>query len=170
MQASHEFFGMLGAAAATLLGLLFVSVSLNAKIILGASHKHSMQLAEQAFHNYIAVLMISLVVFFPGVANHDVGLSILAISASYSLWLLFRFYRSMVTPLAAEARVRALRRYGATLAGFVALIFGGAQMASDNNMHTLIAFGSLVLLVAATGISWELLIRIGQSDSPKSDD
>ncbi len=41
MQSWQQFYEMIGGAGATLLGLLFVSVSLNAEQILGPTHKHS---------------------------------------------------------------------------------------------------------------------------------
>jgi hypothetical protein len=162
-QAWHDYFGMLGAAAATLLGLLFVSVSINAEAILGSAHKHSMHLAEQAFHNYIATVVLSLVVFYPGISNASLGLTILSLSGLYSLRLLIRFYHAMRAPGAADSRIDAVRRYGATLAGFVTLAVGGAQMMRDNQLQPIIAMGGLVLIVSATAISWQLLVRVAQT-------
>jgi hypothetical protein len=162
-QAWHDYFGMLGAAAATLLGLLFVSVSINAEIILGAAHTHSMHLAEQAFHNYIATVVLSLVVFYPGISNSSLGLTILCLSGLYSARLLIRFYKAMRAPLAADSRIDALRRYGATLGGFVTLAVGGAQMMQNNQLQPVIALGGLVLIVSATAISWQLLVRVAET-------
>src|ERR1700728_2652658 len=99
IQAWHDFFGMLGAAAATLLGLLFVSVSINADAILGESHKHAMDLAEQAFHNYLAAVIISLAVFYPGISNSSLGSAILCLSVLYAIRLLVRLYNSLRTPM-----------------------------------------------------------------------
>ncbi len=73
MQGWHDFYEMIGGAAATLLGLLFVSVSLNAEIILGPAHRHSKRLAEQAFQNYLCVLLVSLLVAFPGISMLSLG-------------------------------------------------------------------------------------------------
>jgi len=162
-QAWHDYFGMLGAASATLLGLLFVSVSINAETILGSAHKHSMHLAEQAFHNYIATVVLSLVVFYPGISNASLGLTILSLSGLYSVRLLIRFYKAMRAPRAADSRIDAVRRYGATLGGFVALAVGGAQMMRDNQLEPIIAMGGLVLIVSATAISWQLLVRVAQT-------
>jgi steroid 5-alpha reductase family enzyme len=163
IQAWHDYFGMLGAAAATLLGLLFVSVSINAEVILGPTHKHSMHLAEQAFHNYIAAVIVSLVAFFPGISNTSLGLTILFLSGLYSVRLLMRFYKAMRAPGAADSRIEAVRRYGSTLGGFVLLAVGGTQMALDNQLQPIIAMGGLVLIVSATAISWELLVRVAQT-------
>jgi len=163
IQAWRDYFGILGPAAATLLGLLFVSVSLNADIILDSTQKHSMRLAEQAFHNYITALSVCLAIFFPGVPNYDRGLVILILSGIYTVWLLIRFFHAVTTPLAIETRLRALRRYSITLLGFIALMIGGYQMLFDEKNHILIAVGSLILLISAIAISWELLIKIAEA-------
>jgi len=163
VQAWHDYFGMLGAAAATLLGLLFVSVSINADTILGASHKHSMHLAEQAFHNYVAAMILSLVAFYPGISNRSLGYVILCLSALYSVRLVIRLYKSVRTPLTVESRIGALRRYGATLGGFITLAIGGGEMAMDNQIQPVVALGALSLLITATVISWELLVKVAQT-------
>jgi hypothetical protein len=159
----HDYFGMLGGAAATLLGLLFVSVSLNAEIIFGSPHKLAMHLAQQAYHNYIIVFVVSLVAFFPEISNRSLGLVILIASAFYTVWLLIRFARAMAARLALENRVRAVRRYGLTLAGFVALLIGSRQMQLDGGRNMLVAVGGFILILAAIAISWELLVKLAQT-------
>jgi hypothetical protein len=163
IQAWHDFFGMLGAAAATLLGLLFVSVSINADVILGESHKHTMDLAEQAFHNYMAVVIVSLAAFYPGISNTSFGASLLCLSVVYAGRLLNRFYKSLRTRMTRKNRIESLRRYLSTLGGFVTFIVGGAQMMLDNQIHAIIALGGLVLIISATVISWELLISVART-------
>src|SRR5580698_10174066 len=76
MNAWHEFYDVVAGVAATLLGLLFVSVSLNAEAILGSGNKHSKRLAEQAFQNYLGVLVIALLVLIPGISEKDFGVSL----------------------------------------------------------------------------------------------
>jgi hypothetical protein len=168
IQAWHDFFGMLGGAAATLLGLLFVSVSINAEVILGESHKHAMDLAEQAFQNYLATLIVSLMVFYPGISNSSLGISTLCLSLLYMLRLLVRLYRLLRMQMAIQRRIELLRRYGATLGGTILFVIGGAQMTIDNQLHVEIALGGLVLLVSATVTSWELLIRVARTKYGKA--
>ena len=163
MQGWSSFYEMLGGAAATLLGLLFVSVSLNAEIILGATHQHSRRLAEQAFQNYMAVLIISLLVLFPEMSVISFGYSILWTTGFWGLWVVYRMYQVMRTqPPAKESRLRALRRYVPSLAGFGALIFAGIRMIHAGDYTVLTAVGVLVLLISATVASWELLIKVAE--------
>ena len=53
-------YAVIGAVDATLMGLLFVALSMNAVVALSRGPEGSRRLAEQAFENYLAVLMVSL--------------------------------------------------------------------------------------------------------------
>ena len=57
MQAWSQFYAAIAAASAALLGLLYVAVSINAAAALGPDQPVSQRLAEQAFQNYLAVLI-----------------------------------------------------------------------------------------------------------------
>ncbi|HEY4943412.1 MAG TPA: hypothetical protein VII56_18425 [Rhizomicrobium sp.] len=163
MQGWHEFYEMIGAAAATLLGLLFVSVSLNADVILGPAHAHSKRLAEQAFQNYICVLLVSLLVIFPGMSLISLGNSILWMTTMWGAWVVYRMYHVVAGPLSGESRTRSLRRYLPTFLGFGALVYAAARITLKQGDYTdWIAGGAIALLIAATIMSWELLIRIAE--------
>lgn len=163
MQAWHDFFALLGGAGATLLGLLFVSVSLHARAILDPAHRRARHLAEQAYHNYIAVLVVSLAVFFPGIDNDTLGLIIVIITTIYAIWLLVRFTQTMRMPLPLDSRIRAWRRYGGTFAGFITMSVGGKEMIDDNGLHGLVPLGGFILLIVAIAISWELLTKLAET-------
>jgi Ca2+/Na+ antiporter len=160
MQAWHDLYEMLGGAAATLLGLLFVSMSLNAEIILGPGHTHSRRLAEQAFQNYICVLVISLLALFPAMSTSSFGQSILWVTLFWGLWVLYRMYQVMTAPPSQESRVRSLRRFLSSFAGFGCLIFAGISMMLGNVETLTAAIGVMLLLISATVVSWELLINV----------
>jgi hypothetical protein len=161
MQGWSNFYEMIGAAAATLLGLLFVSVSVNAQAILGTGRKHPKRLAEQAFQNYLAVLFISLIALFAGLSASGFGYSILGATAIWSFWILTRVYLSLSDPDARESRVQMLRRYIAPLVGFGLLVYSGFEMVLGKEYQAQnVATALLVLLVSATVVSWELLISV----------
>jgi hypothetical protein len=162
MQSWQQFYEMLGGAAATLLGLLFVSVSLNAETILGPAHKHSKRLAEQAFQNYLAVLMVSLFAAYPEMGPVSLGYTLIWVAGIWGAWAVSR-----VVPSLAEHRdtpsFGSARRYLATLTGFGVLVYGGWRMISEKSYHAdYIAIGAIILLVSATVVSWDLLIKLAQ--------
>lgn len=162
MQTWQEFYELLGGAAATLLGLLFVSVSLNAETILGPAHVHSKRLAEQAFQNYLAVLMVSLVAVYPNMGPISLGYTLLWLAGIWGVWAVTRALPSIRERLHGSWYA-AMRRYISTLVGFGMLIYAGARMSSEAAYHAdYVALGAMALLLSATLVSWDLLIKIAQ--------
>jgi len=161
MQPWFGFYAMVGGAAATLMGLLFVAVSINAAAILNEAHGHARRLAEQAFQNYVAVLLVSLLALFPSLSQLEFGVVTLLVTAASGLWVLVRFYQTLTQPRAASSRMQLLRRQIVSLLGFAMLIFAAACMAANRgNDRNLLAASTIVLLLAATRASWALLLGI----------
>lgn len=158
-----NFFGMIGGVAATLLGLLFVSVSVNARIILGKEHIHSKSLAEQAFQNYLAVLTVSLIEYLPTVTPQQFGYVLLATTAVWSVWVVVRVFNAVRHHAPVDSRRTLFRRYFASLIGFGLLVFSGIEMAlRSDDMRGSVAVGLVILLLSATIASWDLLTRVAQ--------
>jgi hypothetical protein len=164
MQAWFQFYTVIGAAAATLLGLLFVAVSMNAATALGEGHEGSKRLAEQAFQNYLAVLLVALLALFPRMGTSTFGFVTLSLTAGWGVWVLVRFYLALARPTDHESRLFALRRHLSSVIGFGILIVTAFRMAMGyGDDHNLFASGALILLFSATLVSWELLIRIART-------
>lgn len=90
MQSWSQFYATIGAAAAALLGLLFVAVSINAPAALGRDQVASRRLTEQAFQNYLAVMMVALLALFPDISTRTFGIVSVTATASWSLWVVIR--------------------------------------------------------------------------------
>src|SRR3984957_16462712 len=169
MQAWSQFYAVIGGAAAALLGLLFVVVSLNAAATLGAGHESSKRLAEQAFQNYLAVIMVSLLALFPQIRLTTFGFVTLCVTGVWAVWVLVRLYQTLARPVEHEPRLFALRRQVSSLVGFGILIVTGLRMALNlADDRNLFARGTIVLLFSATIVSWELLGRIARADPAPS--
>src|ERR1700761_179228 len=95
MQEWTQFYAIVGAAAATLLGLLFVTVSLNASAALGAGSDVSKHLAEQAFQNYLSALLVALLALFPGITPRTFGAVVLSAAALSTAWVVARLYLTL---------------------------------------------------------------------------
>src|SRR5277367_3553386 len=104
MQAWFDFYAVIGAAAATLTGLLFVAMSMNAPAALSRGPEGSRRLAEQAFENYLAVLMVSLLALFPDMSLLLFGRITLVVTATWTAWVLVRLYQAAARPSAHETR------------------------------------------------------------------
>jgi hypothetical protein len=163
MQAWQNFYEMLGGAGATLLGLLFVSVSMNADIILGSTHMQSRRLAEQAFQNYLAVLVVGLLVCLPGNGRDSLGYTLLSISAMWAGWAAFRLVSTLRHPIIGDTRRNVMRRYLATLAGLGMIAYAALDLVTGKgDQMTYIAVGAMLLLISATIASWELLTKVAE--------
>ena len=161
MQAWFSFYAVIGAAAATLTGLLFVAVSMNAATALSRGPEGSRRLAEQAFENYLAVLMVSLLALYPDMSPTSFGRVLLAVTASWTAWVVVRLYQAVAERSVHETRLAALRKHLSTLIGFGLLVWSAARMAIDgSNTRDSLAAASIVLLFSATEKAWGLLNRI----------
>jgi len=162
METWSAFYAVTGGASATLMGLLFVAVSINAGLILGAGRENTRRLAEQAFQSYFTVILVSLLALFPGIGINDFGVAILCVTAASAGWVLVRLFMTLAKPTR-ELRVYSLRRYFSSLIGFGLLLFSAARMSLHRgDSRNLLAASTIVLLSTATLVSWELLIRLSQ--------
>lgn len=161
MQAWSNFYAVIGGAAATLMGLLFVAVSMNVVATLGKGPLGSRRLAMQAFENYLAVLMVSLLALFPDMSLVSFGRITLLVTAAWTAWVVVRLYQAAAEPSVHESRPAAIRRHVSTLIGFGLLIYAAGRMALDSgNTRDTLAAANIVLLFSATEKAWGLLNRI----------
>src|SRR5271156_181174 len=129
MQTWFEFYAVIGAAAATLTGLLFVAMSMNAAAALSTGPHGSRRLAEQAFQNYLAVLMVSLLALFPDMKLTTFSYVTLSVTALWVVGVLVRLYLTLVRPSNQGSRLFELRRHLSSLIGFGMLIAAAFRMA-----------------------------------------
>jgi len=163
MQTWQNFYEMLGGAGATLLGLLFVSVSMNAQIILGSTHMQSRRLAEQAFQNYLAVLVVALLVSLPTIGDESLGYTLLSVTGIWSGWALVRLVSTLRNPIIGDTRRNVVRRYLATIGGFGLIVYAALDLViGKGDQMTYIAVGAMLLLISATIASWELLTKVAE--------
>ena len=161
MQAWFDFYAVIGAAAATLTGLLFVAMSMNVAAALNKGPSGSRRLAEQAFQNYLAVLMVALLALFPDMSPLTFGRTALMVTATWTVWVLVRLYQAAAEPSVHETRLTALRRHLSTMIGFGLLVYAAARMAwNAADMRDTLAGACIVLLFSATEKAWGLLNRI----------
>lgn len=166
MQPWAQFYTTTGTAAAALLGLLFVVVSINVSATLGPTEAVVRRLAEQAFQNYLAVMLVSFLALFPGISTPTFGIVALVTTASWSTWVVIRFCQTLALHVKHRSWVYAVRRHASSLIGFGILLVSAFCMALDmGDTHNLFAASILVLLFSATTVSWELLRRIANRPS-----
>ena len=138
MQAWSGFFATIAAASATLLGLLFVAISVNASESLGT--EDARRLAEQGFQNYLAVLLVALVALFPDMSFSTLGLVAISMTVVASIWVLVRFWQSLRDARQFKGRVSSVRRHAISVLGFAMLIYSAFRMRSGDIGRTRLTF------------------------------
>lgn len=155
----HDFFITLGGAAAALLGLLFVAVSLNVRVIVG--HDDLRELARQTFINLVAVLLYSLFGLLPQPIQ-PFGLQIVIGAGILVIGTGPRFARSLVRPVGRVPRVTQVLRFGLVLVLQVgALVVGVELMRSVQPAIWALIGIQFALLLGAARNSWEMLVELG---------
>ncbi len=167
----HDFYLMTGTAAATLVGLLFVAVSVNASLLRGPDGHHRRAWARHTFLNFIYVLFISLVFLMPYMSGAGIALPLLIMDA-FALYSVVRLAREAsrvsTSPDGAFVRTRMLREALYTGGSYVILLIVALFLlqGQPNQLYWLGA-AVMVLLITAAGSAWRLLVTLieaGRSD------
>jgi hypothetical protein len=160
----HDFFLLAGTMAATLMGLLFVAMSIHWDVVLHDTKAHLHAIAIEAFGSFLVVAFLSLMMLTPSDTGRPIGLGLLFLGAmrlmialrqSKQIWgsdddLFSRrgvVIRSALVPLAFLL-----------LAGAGYCIF---KMQLDLGI-ALLTGAVFVLLTMGTRSSWDLLVMVGR--------
>jgi hypothetical protein len=156
----HDFYIMIGTAAATLTGLLFVGLSINADMLRGKTSAELSVLAGQAFSNFIFVLMFAVLFLIPDQSPRGLGLPLLGIDA-YGLYMLVRRF---LQARRGHSRIRGTaglaRRFVLPTLCFVTLMVIGISvlLGRTDGLYWLVPV-MILLIVDASLNAWALLIR-----------
>jgi hypothetical protein len=157
----HEFYALLGTAAAALVALLFVAASIGAGYLSADRSSPTRTFTTPVIVHYTYVLFLSLASLVP--VNTDTSLAmIIGISAAaalgYSIFILIRVMRSLVTGL--DDRLG----YGASpLAAYAAALAASVFIFERSSVGPPLLAGSLVLLLLVNiRNAWDLTIFFAQ--------
>ncbi|MEP7027166.1 MAG: hypothetical protein ABI960_01095 [Candidatus Eisenbacteria bacterium] len=163
-EAWHDFYLMSGTAAATLVGLLFVALSLHVEILFRDEHQDFRELAAQAFQGYLYVLITALAFLLPTLD----GRMLAFIYAAINLVMLVRTLARVPAFFAAHRARRGAARQPwrffipalAYVLGIVAVVewMNGAQQAGIGFFTPVV-----MMLSASTRTAWDLLEYVGRA-------
>lgn len=161
----HDFFLLTGTAAVTLVGLLFVSISLHIEALVEAGREHLLQLARVTMMSFVMVLVLSLEILIPAVPRRVLALQMVVLGGMFALatarTLLFARGESHQHFTLGHFR----RRLVLPLVGYLWIIFTGwlifQQGKLPMGLPTLLG-GVILLLVSALSTSWEMLVRVAR--------
>jgi len=162
-EAWHDFYLMAGTAAVTLVGLLFVSLSLHVEILFRREHQDFRELAAQAFQGYLYVLISALAFLLP--AHNGVVLAFMY--GVINLVMLVRTFARVPAFFAAHrargGEARQLWRFFIPALAYVLGLVAVVQLLLGLSGAGIGFFTPVVMMLAAsTRTSWDLLIYVGR--------
>ena len=160
IEALHPFYTLLGEAAATLLGLLFLSVTFNPTILQSSSAAVQRRSAENIFRQFVFLLWLSLAMLLP-MRPVELGWNLLAQSVCFLIWVCFGFFRDLRMLEISKDRVW-WRSHLTTFAIYLGAAWAGCVLigwsANISDAFTfLIAVSFLSLFSALYGV-WRLML------------
>ncbi len=160
LQSWHDFYLTAGAASATLVGLLFVGLSLHIRVVV--AHTDVRALARVTLTNFFVIVLISLSILIPTSSATNIALWVLLVGL-VSLGLMLRPAIEGLRNRSSTLGLAVLTaRFGISALGYVALVALAAVFAAGNfdagfnGLVTVI----VVLLVMAVRSTWDLLVTV----------
>jgi hypothetical protein len=155
----HDFYLLVGTAAATLVGLLFLALSLNAHLILGEDNTGSRILARQTFANFLSVVTFAALFLIPDPGPLGLGVPLAFIGAAGLYGVARRAVVSRRTHVRAFNHRSIIRHLVVSGACFLALIVVAVSLLFEQTagLYWLIPV-MLVLIAGASQNAWELLL------------
>jgi hypothetical protein len=166
----HDFYLMIGTAAATLVGLLFVSLSLNVDVITRQDNAELRVLAAQTFTGFLNVVMLAVLFLIPSQVPLGLGLPLLGISG-YGLYeTVGRFLKARRGRPRAWGRGRVAHRFVVPTFCFVAILAIAVTvlLGRTGGLYWLVPV-MISLIVAASRNAWDLLLGLREPPTASCD-
>jgi len=161
----RTFYSTLASVCATLVGLIFVAMSLNTDVVRRTEDAELMGIARNTFGHFLIVMMTALVFLVPGVSPAGVALALLTLGTTWMFGTLRRLQslrRSASSPAEdSPSHLARLRSFGMSFGGGLGLTAVGVALAlgATSALYWLMPVLA-ILLAAATATAWALLARL----------
>ena len=161
----HDFYLLAGTAAATLMGLLFVSLSIHLEKVVGEGGSHLEAISREAFASFLIVLALALVILSPVRNPRPLGVSLMLLGGVRGVLTATRMRQFLGGRISADERRTVLLRFAFPLAAAMALAGGGALLWRDDadDGLSLIMLATMLLIADATRTAYMLLIRTARA-------
>ena len=159
----HDFYITMGTASASLIGLLFVALSINLDAITGGSREELRAFAEQAFLSFALVLLIAVVFLIPTNAPDSLGAAFFVLGSVGGVRMLLRAPAIWRGLRRGSLGQMAFWRFILPAAALVGLIVSAIGFILDERSALYwLVFVIIGLLLSAARSSWDLLVRVSE--------
>lgn len=167
LQSWHDFYQLTGTAAGSLVGLLFVGLSLHLAVVI--RHPEVRALARMTLACFGITLVLALFLMIPETMPANTGWELLILGAVGILLIV----RSLVSGLHSDEHAipfwRLILRFGLTALSFVGISASGvALIAGDyqDALNSLVVI-AIFLVVLSLRNAWDLLVSVGEAVSQR---
>lgn len=164
----RDYYTLAGTAAATFMGLLFVSVSLNPRIMADDGPQGLRAWAGQTMSNLIALLILSLFCMMPDLDHWSFGTSLLILGGQGIVRGGFRL-RTILRDRGPDWRLPTILWRGVVpvVAYVIAVAVAFDVYAGPPDALDLLVIVAFLLVSSGAGSAWELLVVLGnREDKP----
>jgi hypothetical protein len=157
----HDFYIMIGTASATLMGLLFVSLSINVGVITQKKNNDLRILAAQTFTNFLCVLLFAVVFLIPQQGPKGLGLPLLGMDGVGLFITMRRILFAFQTHIQLWGRRNLAIRFAIPVVCFITLAIIGISvlMGETGGLYWLVPV-MILLIIDASINAWDLLLRL----------
>ncbi len=161
IQEWQMFYATLATATATLVGLLFVSLSINIDLINQPQNAHLLIRARQAFASFLYILTISLNFLIPHSVTTSLGPLLLILSVLGIFGLARRMREVLREPDRSGRLSKFLQEYWLLVVAYAGmfLVAIGVSLGNTGSLYWLVGVW-MVLLVSASRDCWTLLVQV----------
>jgi hypothetical protein len=168
----HEFYALLGTAAAALVALLFVAASIGANVFTAESADGTRTFMSPVVFHYTNILFLSLIALIPEQTALSFGITIaVAACASlvYSIVIFVRVWRHSISDLADRLGYGSvpLICYSAGLVSAWLLLTRPDGSNGPKAALYLLAAAALLLLVVNIRNAWDLMLSLARRNAQK---
>jgi hypothetical protein len=158
----HEFYALLGTAAAALMALLFVAASIGASVLTAERAGPTRTYLSPVIFHYSNILFLSLIALIPELEPVVFGITIAVAAAGsliYSLYIFARLFRDGIADLADRIAygVVPVATYSAGLVAAYLMVTGEVA----DSLYV-VAGGALLLLVVNIRNAWDLMLALAR--------
>ena len=157
----HDYYHVIGDAAAALMGLLFVSLSLNADVITRKANSDLRALAAQTFTGFICLIMFAVLFLIPDQGPRGLGLPMLGIDLSVLYVTAQHFLQARRTRARPWGRGGLVVRFIIPASSFVTILVIAITvlLGMTGGLYWFVPV-TILLLWDASLNAWDLLLRL----------
>ncbi len=160
----HDLFVLSGTAAATLMGVLFISLSLHLDTVVHEDNKHIHAMALESFYGFMWVMVISMFMLVPLMPMRPLSTAFIMLGAVRIGMMVLNSRHLVGKTDAIFTRKVLFRRFIPPFLGNASLVYAGWSLIRGNNEMAIgfVFWSMFMLLITATGAAWDLLMRVGR--------